>query len=285
MSEPAHPGEPPMATRAASLVVLGAGALLFSCFGTAYAVPVFFSVLSQALAIPLPHLIALFSAAGALYFVLGVASGPLADRIGAHIVAAVGCAVLACGLIVMSRAGSERVFDIGYFLGIGAGVGLCFVPTVGAVQALCRKNPAIAGGVAASGIGLGTFVMPSLAQLMINYVGWRQTLLLMSVLAACGGLAVLPLARPGTRNEERSASRPARVRKPTPARRVVAKPSFPAALRGAADCLAGGFRAVRPPRALYQGDGVVGGNGRLSDTNLINHRPVQARGTNTDTII
>jgi MFS family permease len=203
MSEPAHPGEPQPAMPAAGHVVLGAGALLFSCFGTAYAVPVFFPVLSQALAVPLPHLTALFSAAGTLYFALGVASGPLADRIGARIVAVIGCAVLACGLIVMSRAGSEPVFDIGYLLGIGAGVGLCFVPTVGTVQALCRKNPAVAGGIAASGIGLGTLVLPSLAQLMINYVGWRQALLLLGVLAACSGLAALPLARPGTRNDHR----------------------------------------------------------------------------------
>jgi MFS family permease len=200
---PAHPGEPPPAMRVESLVVLGAGALLFSCFGTAYAVPVFFPAVSQALAMPLPHLTALFSATGTLYFMLGVGSGPLADRIGARIVAAVGGAVLAAGLIVMSCAGSECTFDIGYLLGVGGGVGLCFVPAVGAVQALCWRKPAIAGGVAASGIGLGTFVLPSLAQLMIDDVGWRQGLQLLSVLAACAGLAALPLARPSARNDQR----------------------------------------------------------------------------------
>ena len=208
---PAHPGEPLPEMRVESLVVLGAGALLFSCFGTAYAVPVFFPAVSQALAMPLPHLTALFSATGTLYFMLGVTSGfmlgvtsgPLADRIGARIVAAVGGAVLASGLIVMSCAGSECTFDIGYLLGVGGGVGLCFVPAVGAVQALCWRKPAIAGGVAASGIGLGTFVLPSLAQLMIDNVGWRQGLQLLSVLAACAGLAALPLARPSARNDQR----------------------------------------------------------------------------------
>jgi len=184
------------AIRAASLVVLGAGALLFSCFGTAYAVPVFFPALSQALAVPLPHLTALFSATGTLYFVLGAASGPLADRIGTRMIAVVGCVMLACGLIVMSRSDSEFAFEMGYLLGVGAGVGLCFVPAVGAVQTQCWKDPAIAGGVAASGIGLGTLVMPPVAQLMIDYVGWRQALLLLSVFAACGGLAALPLGRP-----------------------------------------------------------------------------------------
>jgi predicted MFS family arabinose efflux permease len=196
-----HPAEPASAMQASPLVVAGAGALLFSCFGTAYAVPVFFPALSRDLAIPLPHLTALFSAAGALYFSLGVVSGPLADRIGARIVAAIGCVVLAGGLVVMSRAGHETVFDIAYLFGVGAGVGLCFVPVVGAVQTLCRKNPAVAGAVAASGIGLGTFVLPSLAQLLIGHIGWRQTLLLLGVLAACGGLAALPLVETGTAND------------------------------------------------------------------------------------
>ncbi len=199
--ELAHPAETPSATRVSALVVAGAGALLFGCFGTAYAVPVFFPALHRDLAIPLPHLTALFSAAGALYFSLGVMSGPLADRIGARIVAAVGCGVLAGGLVVMSRAGNEPVFDIGYLFGVGAGVGLCFVPAVGAVQALCRKNPAAAGGVAASGIGLGTFVLPSLAQVLIDLIGWRQTLLLLGALAVCGGLAALPLAGSGAVND------------------------------------------------------------------------------------
>jgi MFS transporter, OFA family, oxalate/formate antiporter len=128
-------------------------------------------------------------------------SGPLADRIGARIVAAIGCVVLAGGLVIMSRAGDEPVFDIAYLFGVGVGVGLCFVPTVGAVQVLCRDNPAVAGAIAASGIGLGTFVLPSLAQLLIDHIGWRQTLLLLGVLAPCGGLAALPLAESGTVND------------------------------------------------------------------------------------
>lgn len=181
--------------------MLGGGVLLFTGFGTAYAIPIFFPVLSAALAIPLPHLTRLFSTTGALYFSLGIVSGPLADRIGARVIAAVGCAVLACGLVAMSWAGGERAFEAGYLLGVGGGVGLCFVPTVGAVQALCQKNPAIAGSIVASGIGIGTLVLPPLAQLMIVHVGWRQGLRVLGILAACGGLAALPLVMPGAAND------------------------------------------------------------------------------------
>ena len=185
-------------TRTPALVVIGAGTILFSCFGSAYAIPVFFPVLSKALAVPLPHFTAVFSAAGALYFSLGVASGPLADRIGPRTVAALGSAVLACGLLVASHATNEYSFDVGYLLGVGGGVGLCFVPAVGAVQAACRAKPAVAGGVAASGIGMGTLVLPSLTQLLIDHVGPPQALEALALLAGCGGVAALLL--PSARN-------------------------------------------------------------------------------------
>lgn len=183
---------------AASLVVLGAGALLFGCFGIAYALPIFFLLIGRTLAIPLPHLTALFSVTGALYFALGLVSGPLADRLGARPVAVIGSAVLAAGLLVASRAANALTFDLGYVFGVGTGIGLCFVPAVGAVQALCRERPALAGGVAAAGIGLGTLVLPPATQFAIDHLGWRPVLLCLSVIAACGSLAALPLAKPAT---------------------------------------------------------------------------------------
>ena len=167
-------------------VVTGAGLLLFLSFGSAYAVPVFFPLLSTALNVPEWHLGALFSLTGATYFVLGLASGPLAKRVGAHVTAAAGQSALAIGLLMMSLARSELVFDIACLLGIGVGVGLCFVPVTGAVQALCRHNPALAGGIAASGIGAGTLALPLLAHLLADHFGWRAALQGMSLLALCG---------------------------------------------------------------------------------------------------
>ena len=104
-------------------VVLGAGSLLFSCFGAAYAIPVFFPALGNSLAVPVPHMTALFSVTGALYFSFGVLSGPLADRVGARLTCATGSLVLAGGLAVISGTQSERCFAFGYVLGVGVGVG------------------------------------------------------------------------------------------------------------------------------------------------------------------
>jgi predicted MFS family arabinose efflux permease len=100
----------------------------------------------------------------------------------------------------MSLASSECTLDFGYLLGVGVGVGLCFVPSVGAVQACCSKNPTVAGGIAAAGIGLGTLVLPPLAQLMIVHVGWRLALKVLATFAGCAALAALPLSGTGTMN-------------------------------------------------------------------------------------
>ena len=122
--------------------------------------------------------------------------GPAADRIGTRRIAMVGQFLLAAGLNLIGLAGSEFAFEVTYLLSVGVGVGLCFVPAMGAVQTACQRTPALAGGFAASGIGFGTFVVPPLVQGMIDHIGWRGALQVMSLLAVGGMLATLLLAAP-----------------------------------------------------------------------------------------
>jgi MFS transporter, OFA family, oxalate/formate antiporter len=95
--------------------------------------------------------------------------------------------------MLMSFAHSELAFDATYLLGIGLGIGLCYVPAMGAVQAVCLRCPALAGGLAASGIGVGTLVEPSLAHRAVEYLGWRGALQMMSLLGVGGMLAAFLL--------------------------------------------------------------------------------------------
>ncbi len=93
------------------VVICAAASVMFGCFGGAYAVPVFFPVLSKTLAISPTHLTALFSITGAVSFSLGAASGPFADRHGPQIPATVGGAVLALGLFAAAHSTDERTFE------------------------------------------------------------------------------------------------------------------------------------------------------------------------------
>ena len=79
-----------------------------------------------------------------------------------------------------------------YGLGVGLGVGCAYVPAIGAVQRWFVRRRGFASGLAVSGIGVGTLLMPPLASYLIEAVGWRAAYLVLGILAAGigGGLAL-----------------------------------------------------------------------------------------------
>jgi len=64
---------------------------------------------------------------------------------------------------------------------------------VGAVQRWFLRRRGFASGLAVSGIGVGTLVMPPLADLLIDSLGWRQTYLILGVMIVVvgAGMALL----------------------------------------------------------------------------------------------
>jgi MFS family permease len=142
-----------------------------------------------------------FSLAGFLYFALGIVSGPLADRYGSRRVAVAGMLLTGLGLAAASAARNLIEVYAAYGLGVGLGVGFAYVPAVGAVQRWFVRRRGFASGLAVSGIGVGTLVMPPLATLLIEMLGWRGAYLALGVLAAVigGGMALLLENDPHTR--------------------------------------------------------------------------------------
>ena len=63
-----------------------------------------------------------------------------------------------------------------YGLGVGLGVGCAYVPAIGAVQRWFVRRRGFASGLAVSGIGVGTLVMPPLASLLIESSGMARRL-------------------------------------------------------------------------------------------------------------
>jgi OFA family oxalate/formate antiporter-like MFS transporter len=134
-----------------------------------------------------------FSLAGFLYFALGVVSGPLADRWGSRRLAVAGMILIGLGLAAASMARSLTEIYLAYGLGVGLGVGASYVPVLGAVQRWFVRRRGFASGLAVSGIGVGTLVMPPLAAFLIEAQGWRNAYLILGLLAAIigGGMALL----------------------------------------------------------------------------------------------
>ena len=145
-----------------------------------------------------------------------------------------------------------------YGLGVGLGVGCAYVPAVGAVQRWFVRRRGFASGLAVSGIGVGTLVMPPLASLLIDDLGWRDAYLVLGCLAAVigGGHGAadrersarprpwLPTAIRRDRAPRRCSRRGASVREAIRSRRFIAS------LCRLPDLLIRRVRAVRPPRSL-----------------------------------
>src|ERR1700755_909282 len=146
-------------------VVLAAFAVTFVGFGSAYTVSAFVEPLQRGFGASRGSVSLGFSRAGFLYFGLGIVSGPLADRFGSRRLAFAGMILTGLGLAAASAARNLTEVYVTSGLGVGRGVGGAYVPAVGAVQRWFVRRRGFASGLAVSGIGAGTLVMPPLGTL------------------------------------------------------------------------------------------------------------------------
>lgn len=182
------------------LVVAAAFAVTFTGFGSAYTFSAFLEPLQHEFAASRGSVSLVFSLAGFLYFGLGIASGPLADRWGARRLAMLGMLLTGAGLALAGVARSLTEVYLAYGLGVGLGVGCAYVPVLGAVQRWFVRRRGFASGLAVSGIGVGTLVMPPLATALIAALGWREAYLVLGGLAALLGTGMAMLVEDDPRS-------------------------------------------------------------------------------------
>ena len=169
-------------------MVVAAFVLTFIGYGVAFSFAAFFPYLQGEFGATRGTISLLFSLSGFLYFALGAASGPLADRIGPRRVAAAGMVLLAAGLALASQAQTLWQVCVAYGLGVGFGVGFTYVPAVGAIQRWFVAQRGLATGLAVAGIGVGTLVMPIASGALIEATNWRSTYIFLALLSATIGL-------------------------------------------------------------------------------------------------
>jgi MFS family permease len=175
-------------------VVVGAAfALMFVGFGSAYSFASFFDALTTEFAARRGELSLVFSIAGFLYFTLGAVSGPLSDRWGPRRVIGLGVLITSLGLIAAGAARSLTQVLVAYGLGIGIGVGFSYVPAVGVVQRWFVRRRGEASGLAVSGIGLGTILLPPFAAALITAIGWRASYVVLGLVTLAIGLGATAL--------------------------------------------------------------------------------------------
>jgi MFS family permease len=174
-------------------VVAAAFAVTLVGFGSAYTFSAFVGPLQREFAASRGSVSLVFSLAGFLYFGLGVISGPLADRWGSRPLAITGMVLIGAGLAIAGTARNLTTVYLAYGLGVGLGIGCSYVPAVGAVQRWFLRRRGFASGIAVSGIGVGTLVMPPLAALLIENLGWRHAYFVLGGGAMVVGVAMAML--------------------------------------------------------------------------------------------
>ena len=101
--------------------------------------------------------------------------GRLVDRFGARTVIVPSVVLFGLGLVSFSLLSASLWHLYGLYLLMGlVGAGTAPIPYSNVISHWFDRKRGLALGVSMVGLGLGTFIMPSLAQVLIGSIGWRQ---------------------------------------------------------------------------------------------------------------
>ena len=170
------------------VVVWGVFFSLAVIFGISYSFAAFFESFAREFAAQRADVALAFGVCGLIYFALGAAAGMLADRHGPRVVVSAGMLCIAGGLLATSFATSMVTVYLAYGVAIGVGIGLVYAPAIASVQPWFTRRRGLAAGIASSGIGAGTLVIPLIAAQAIAGLDWRDALR-----ALAAGVVVLGL--------------------------------------------------------------------------------------------
>jgi OFA family oxalate/formate antiporter-like MFS transporter len=177
-------------------VVFAAHLLLALSFGAAYSLGAFFSQIQAHFDAGSFSVASVFSLTAFIYYAVGVFSGSVADRASTRAVVIAGVVLLSLGFLVSSETtGSLSIFITSFCSLAGLGIGLVYVPTVTTVQRWFVTNRSKASGLALAGTGLGTFVGPMAAGLLMHHVSWEATMRIFAAVIAAVGIPAAMLIR------------------------------------------------------------------------------------------
>lgn len=174
-------------------------------FGVSYSFAAFFESFADEFAAQRADVSWIFGLSGFVYFVLGTLGGILADRFGPRLVCSAGMVLIALGLLLTSWAPALWMVYLSYGLLVGLGIAFVYTPSIASVQPWFTLRRGLAGGIASSGVGAGTLLVPVLVAMAIGPMPWREamrwlalTVLVLGLLAAALLRRAPPSARPGT---------------------------------------------------------------------------------------
>jgi MFS family permease len=158
-------------------------------FGVSYSFAAFFENFAKEFAAQRADVSWIFGLCGLVYFVLGAGGGMLADRWGPRLVCMTGMVFIALGLFLTSLAQSLTTVYLSYGLLVGLGIALVYTPSIACVQPWFNKRRGLASGIASSGVGAGTLILPVVVSYLLIEINWREALQMMSAGVLLFGLS------------------------------------------------------------------------------------------------
>ncbi len=186
-----------LSTTSGPVVVAAVFCLVGLVMGTAFSFSTFAGELGRELKGGSGSISFIFGCAMSLLYGGGLFSGALADRMGTHRVAGAGALLAGGSLAAAAAVKTMWQADVALGLGFGLGLAVCYTPAVAAVQPWFNRNRGVASGIALSGTGVGTLLMPLIARWLIDGEGWRGALIIIGVgVAGLGFVASNWIRRP-----------------------------------------------------------------------------------------
>ena len=164
-------------------------------FGVSYSFAAFFESFAVEFSAQRADVSWIFGLSGFVYFVMGAGGGMLADRFGPRMVCSAGMALIALGLLATSWATSLLTVYVSYGLLVGLGIALVYTPSIASVQPWFTTRRGLAGGIASSGVGAGTLLVPVLVAMAIGPMPWREAMQVLALGVLVLGLLATALLR------------------------------------------------------------------------------------------
>jgi OFA family oxalate/formate antiporter-like MFS transporter len=173
-------------------VVVAAGfAVMFLTYGVQYTFGIFFAALSAEYGWSRASLSGVFSLYAGTYSFFGLVTGRLTDRWGPQRVVGLGGVLLGGGLALSAGIHALVPLYLTYFIA-ALGMSTAYVPCSSTAVRWFTERRGLAVGLVMAGAGVGVFVCPPIAALIVARVGWRLTYV---ILGATLGAALVGLSR------------------------------------------------------------------------------------------
>jgi len=171
------------------VVVIAAFCVMVVAGGTTYTFGVFLKPLLTEFGWTRAMTSGAFSLCIVLQGLLYVFTGRLTDRFGPRPVLTACGSFLGLGYLLMSQI--NAIWQLYLFYGVIIAIGMSglFVPPLSIIPRWFIKRRGMMTGIVASGVGVGTLIMPPLAQWLISTYSWRTCYIVVGILALA--LAIL----------------------------------------------------------------------------------------------